>query len=60
MLFRSARFSSALGVDDFCKKTSLLYYSKEALRRASRDIINIAVDEGLTGHANSISIRMED
>lgn len=57
---RTARFSSALGVDDFCKKTSLLYYSKEALRRASRDIINIAVDEGLTGHANSISIRMED
>jgi len=57
---RTARFSSALGVYDFCKKTSLIYYSKEALKGASKDIINIANDEGLTGHANSIRVRMED
>lgn len=57
---RTARFSSALGVDDFCKKTSLLYYSKKALREAAQDIINIATDEGLTGHANSIRKRMEE
>lgn len=56
---RTARFSSALGVEDFCKKTSLIYYSKEALINASKDIINIATDEGLTGHANSIRVRME-
>lgn len=56
---RTARFSSALGVEDFCKKTSLLYYSKEALLKAAQDIINIASDEGLTGHANSIIKRME-
>ncbi len=55
----TARFSSALGVDDFCKKTSLLYYSKDALIKASRDIMNIATDEGLTGHTNSIRIRTE-
>lgn len=57
---RTARFSSALGVDDFCKKTSLLYYSKKALKEAAQDIINIATDEGLTGHANSIRKRMEE
>ncbi len=57
---RTARFSSALSVDDFCKKTSLLYYSKDALLKASRDIMNIATDEGLTGHANSIMVRTED
>ncbi len=57
---RTARFSSALGVDDFCKKTSLLYYSKEALKGAAGDIITLATDEALTGHANSIRVRMED
>lgn len=57
---RTARFSSALGVYDFCKKTSLIYYSKDALEKASKDIINIANDEGLTGHGNSIKVRMED
>ena len=57
---RTARFSSALSVDDFYKKTSLIYYSKEALQKASADIITLATDEGLTGHANSIKVRMED
>ena len=57
---RTARFSSALSVDDFYKKTSLLYYSKLALKKASQDIIILAENEGLTGHANSIKVRMEE
>lgn len=57
---RTARFSSALSVDDFYKKTSLLYYSKDALNKASGDIILLANNEGLTGHANSIKVRMEE
>ncbi|OPL09616.1 MAG: histidinol dehydrogenase [delta proteobacterium ML8_F1] len=56
---RTARFSSALCVDDFYKKTSLLYYSREALEAASSDIIRLANDESLTGHANAIRVRME-
>ncbi|MFA5577194.1 MAG: histidinol dehydrogenase [Tissierellaceae bacterium] len=56
---RTSRFSSALGVYDFVKKSSLIYYSKEALMRAGKDIVSIAKNEGLTGHANSIIVRME-
>ena len=56
---RTSRFSSALSVDDFYKKTSLLYYSEKALRGAGEDIIRLADDESLTGHANSIKVRME-
>lgn len=57
---RTARFSSALSVDDFYKKTSLLYYSKEALIKSSKDIMLLANNEGLTGHANSIRVRLEE
>jgi histidinol dehydrogenase len=57
---RTARFSSALSVDDFYKKTSLLYYSKEALKKSAEDIILLADNEGLTGHGNSIRVRMEE
>lgn len=57
---RTARFSSALSVDDFYKKTSLLYYSKEALKKSAKDIMLLADNEGLTGHANSIKVRMEE
>lgn len=57
---RTARFSSALSVDDFYKKTSLLYYSKDALKKSAKDIILLADNEGLTGHANSIKVRMEE
>jgi histidinol dehydrogenase len=55
---RTARFSSALSVDDFYKKTSLLYYSKDALMKAQEDIIRLAEDEQLTGHANAIRVRV--
>lgn len=53
----TARYSSPLSVDDFIKKTSLIYYSKEALYRSKEYIMTIADSEGLTGHKNSIAIR---
>ncbi|MDP0505920.1 MAG: histidinol dehydrogenase [Fusobacterium sp. JB019] len=56
----TAKFSSPLGVDDFLKKTSLIYYSKKALMEAKDPIIRIANEEGLTGHANSIKVRVEN
>ena len=55
----TARFSSALSVDSFVKKSSFLYYSKEALRNAGDDIIRFARAEGLTAHANSIEVRVK-
>jgi len=54
----TARFSSALSVDNFIKKTSLIQYSKAALKREARDIIRLAEIEGLGAHANSIKIRL--
>jgi len=56
----TARFSNPLSVDDFIKKTQYTYYTKDALRRAAKDIIEFAGKEGLTAHARSIQIRMED
>ncbi len=53
----TSKFSSALSVDDFIKKTSLIYYSKQALKENSEDIIRFAENEGLTGHANAVKIR---
>ena len=55
----TARFFSPLGVDAFVKKSSIIYYSKEALLNAADDIIRFAESEGLTAHANSIRIRKE-
>lgn len=54
----TARFSSALSVDHFIKKTSLIGYSRAALRREARDIISLATVEGLGAHANAIRIRL--
>ncbi len=56
----TARFSSALGVETFVKKTSLISYSREALRADSEHIQRLANLEGLTGHARSASIRTDD
>ena len=56
----TARFFSALSVDDFIKKSSIVYYSKEALREVHKDIIAFARAEQLTAHANSIAVRFED
>ncbi len=53
----TARFFSPLGVDSFLKKSSFLYYTKEALAQARDDIVRIAEREQLTAHANSIQVR---
>lgn len=56
----TARFFSPLSVDDFVKKSSIVYYSREALAKAQKDIVAFARAEHLTAHANSISVRFED
>jgi histidinol dehydrogenase len=53
----TARFSSALSVENFTKKTSLIHYSKEAFAKEADDVIRLAETEGLSAHANSIRIR---
>ncbi len=53
----TARFSSALSVDDFTKKTSLISYSEAAFREEADDIIRLAEVEGLDAHARSVKIR---
>ena len=55
----TAKFFSALSVDDFVKKSSIVYYSREALKKEHRDIIKFAESEQLTAHANSIAVRFE-
>lgn len=55
----TARFFSPLSVDDFIKKSSFIYYTKDALLAAADDIIRIAETEELTAHANSIAVRRE-
>jgi len=55
----TARFASALSVDNFIKKTSLLYYSRDAFMDEAKDIIRLAEIEGLDAHANSIKIRLK-
>ncbi len=56
----TAKFFSPLNVDDFMKKTSIIAYSKEALRAVHKDIELFAESEGLTAHANSIKVRFEE
>ena len=56
----TAKFFSALSVDDFIKKSSIVYYSRKALRKIHKDIIQFATSEQLTAHANSIAVRFEE
>ncbi len=56
----TAKFSSPLSVDDFVKKTQYTYYTKDALARVGRDVAYFAEKEGLTAHAKSAVIRLED
>lgn len=56
----TAKFFSALSVDDFIKKSSIVYYSRSALRDIHKDIIQFANSEQLTAHANSIAVRFEE
>ncbi len=53
----TARFSSALSVDNFIKKTSLIHYSEAAFHKEADDVITLAEIEGLDAHANSVRIR---
>ena len=55
----TARFSSPLGVDDFVKKSSFIYYTREALEKAAPRIADFAEREGLHAHARSVTIRYE-
>ena len=55
----TAKFFSPLGVDDFIKKSSIISYSKEALKDVYPDIVQFAECEKLTAHANSIRVRFE-
>jgi histidinol dehydrogenase len=55
----TARFFSPLSVDSFIKKSSFIYYTREALRKAKDTITTIAESEGLTAHSNSINVRFK-
>lgn len=55
----TAKFFSPLSVDDFIKKSSIISYTREALEPIYPDIVRFANSEGLTAHANSISVRFE-
>ena len=56
----TAKFFSALSVDDFIKKSSIISYSREALEEVYKDIAQFAECEQLTAHANSVKVRFED
>ena len=55
----TAKFFSALSVDDFIKKSSIISYSRETLEKVHKDIEQFAECEKLTAHANSIRVRFE-
>jgi len=56
----TARFSSPLSVDDFIKKTQYTYFTRDALRQVGSDVAYFAEKEGLTAHAKSAVIRLEE
>lgn len=54
----TARFSSALGVDSFIKKSSFLHYSQEAIEAYGEHIVSMAEQEDLQAHANAVKVRL--
>ncbi len=56
----TAKFSSPLSVDDFVKKTQYTYFTRDALARVGYDVAFFAEKEGLTAHAKSAVVRLED
>ncbi len=56
----TAKFSSPLSVDDFIKKTQYTYFTKDALREVAQDVAFFATKEGLTAHAKSAVVRLEE
>jgi len=55
----TAKFFSPLSVDDFIKKSSYIYYTKEALREVKKEVIKLTEVEGLSAHGNSIKVRFK-
>lgn len=55
----TARFSSPLSVDDFIKKSSFIYYTKDALEQVKDQVADFAQREGLQGHGRSVTVRFE-
>ena len=53
----TAKFKSGLSVTDFIKKTSVVYYGKKAFNRVKKSVVRLAIEEGLSAHANSILVR---
>ena len=56
----TARFSSPLSVDDYMKKSSVIMYSREALREDGPHAVELAEAEGLDAHANAVRVRLDD
>lgn len=56
----TARFFSPLSVDSFIKKSSFIYYTRDALANVKDSVVTLAETEGLTAHANSVKVRFED
>lgn len=56
----TARFSSPLSVDDFVKKSQIIYYTKDALDKVSDKVAYFASKEGLDAHAKSAVVRGEE
>ena len=56
----TAKFSSPLSVDDFVKKTQYTYFTRDALVKVGRKVAYFAEKEGLTAHAKSAVVRLED
>jgi histidinol dehydrogenase len=56
----TSRFFSPLSVDDFVKKTSIVYFSRGGLKRLGNDIVRIAELEGLEAHGKSVAVRLTD
>ena len=54
----TARYASALSVDHFVKKTSLIHYAEAPFKKEARDIMRLAEVEGLDAHVNSVKIRL--
>jgi histidinol dehydrogenase len=54
----TARFASALSVEHFIKKTSIIHYSQGAFKKEAKDVMRLAEIEGLDAHAKSIQVRL--
>ena len=55
----TARFASALSVEHFVKKTSIIHYSRAAFKKEAGDVMRLAELEGLDAHVRSIKVRLK-